>query len=856
MRLHPTTLLALVACTSSAWAQAQRAAPIETTRLAADGQTLVHEVHAEGRPNSTPPIVLRDGPLTPRAHVAPEALSRALHPQAAHAPREAADATLSNPLDSLRWTGEDGALWVRGADYKASFDATGATFVPFLGSDEPRNWPLSARLVAAEIGGEELAVGAFGHARQGDAVALERGLVDEVWELRLREVEQTFVVESLPRQGDLTLKVAFSGDLAAVATPDGWLFANAKGEGVRCGKAFLRLADGSKKPLAASMDGDELVIVVPADLIAAAGFPLVVDPVLATYAVDDTSFDNLDADVAYDPEGDSWLHVYEEVFSATDSDVYARRRLPNGTLQEVGYAQVGTAFSWRAPRVAYQRTEHLYMIVAEASHVNDLGHPDVMGRVWDVGTGWQPWFYVAAPAVYAAKSPDIGGDPYQGAPGEVSYFCVTWKEERTEFSPRHAIRARLLQHTGSPATEQFFVDSGDELREHPSVSNSNGTTRWGLSWSRGDHGVGFASISWNGAQVRVQPQLALTWERAAGARTSIGNLGHYAATSPERGFVIGYPSRINVGASFNWAITAVLDEYMNEANSSATRTSTPSQPTNFVEDLTLDCDDSTTVLNWVGRRPDGQTWVQQAYKLMTVDHTDAGSAYAYWTSSLAVFSTNAKSATRVATKYSSGGAKRVACASWTQAATTGRDVLAALTSWNAYPMIEVKCNQGSSSTTACPCGSAGTGSSTPDAGCPNSATSGATLTPFGNAALGAGNDTLAFIVGGLPPTTSCLVFQGTNVAQLTSGGITSYGTVFGDGLRCANGSIVRLGTGTSSGGNLLFPPAGTASLSTRGGLTGPTTRSYQVWYRNASAFCTPSTFNLTNGLVVHWIPAY
>jgi len=849
MRLHPTTLLALVACTSSAWAQAQRAAPVETTRLAADGQTLVHEMHAAGVPNPTPPIVLRDGPLTPRAFVAPEFSSPARQPQAAHAPREGDAPTLSNPLDSLRWTAEEGALWVRGADYKASFDATGATFVPFLGSDEPRNWPLSVRLVAAEVGGEELAVGAFGHARQGDAVALERGLVDEVWELRLREVEQTFVVESLPRQGDLTLKVAFAGDLAAVATPEGWLFANAKGEGVRCSKAFLRLADGSKKALAANMDGDELVIVVPADLIAAAGFPLVVDPVLATYAVDETSFDNLDADVAYDPEGDSWLHVYEEVFSATDSDVYARRRMPNGTIEEVGYAQVGTAFSWRAPRVAYQRIEHLFMIVAEASHTTDLGTSDIVGRVWDVGTGWQPWFYIATP-VRDAKSPDIGGDPYPGAPGEVSYFCVTWQEVR-DTSTRYVIVARLWRHTGSPASGSVLTDYGDELREHPSVSNSNGTNRWGLSWSRGDHGVGFASISWSGNQVLVQPQLTLTWERAAGARTSVGNLGYYAATSNNRSFVIGYPSRINVGSSYNWAITAVLDEYMNEVNSSATRTSTPSQPTNFVEDLTLDCDDMTTVLNWVGRRPDGQTWVQQVYQLMTVDHPDAGPAYA--SSTLAAFSPNAKSATRVATKYSSGGAKRAACASWTQAATTSRDIRAALTSWNAYPDIRIECNQGSSSTTPCPCGSGGTSSTTPDAGCPNSATSGATLVPFGNAALGAGSDTLAFVIGGLPATTSCLVFQGTASPQTAS---LTWGTVFGDGLRCVSGSIVRLGTGTSTNGSLYFPPPGTASISTRGGLTGLATRTYQVWYRNAAPFCSPSLFNLTNALQVHWIAAY
>jgi hypothetical protein len=32
----------------------------------------------------------------------------------------------------------------------------------------------------------------------------------------------------------------------------------------------------------------------------------------------------------------------------------------------------------------------------------------------------------------------------------------------------------------------------------------------------------------------------------------------------------------------------------------------------------------------------------------------------------------------------------------------------------------------------------------------------------------------------------------------------------------------------------------------------PGTRTYQVWYRNAAAFCTISTFNLTNGIELSW----
>jgi hypothetical protein len=79
------------------------------------------------------------------------------------------------------------------------------------------------------------------------------------------------------------------------------------------------------------------------------------------------------------------------------------------------------------------------------------------------------------------------------------------------------------------------------------------------------------------------------------------------------------------------------------------------------------------------------------------------------------------------------------------------------------------------------------------------------------------------------------------------------GVVFGDGLRCAAGTITRLATKPVLGGSATYPTGSDPSVSVRG-LLPPSggTRHYQVWYRNAAAFCTPSTFNLTNGLTVTW----
>jgi hypothetical protein len=65
---------------------------------------------------------------------------------------------------------------------------------------------------------------------------------------------------------------------------------------------------------------------------------------------------------------------------------------------------------------------------------------------------------------------------------------------------------------------------------------------------------------------------------------------------------------------------------------------------------------------------------------------------------------------------------------------------------------------------------------------------------------------------------------------------------------------VRLATKTNASGASQYPAAGDPSVSVRGGVLAPGMRTYQVWYRNAAAFCTTATFNLTNGLRATWVP--
>lgn len=141
-------------------------------------------------------------------------------------------------------------------------------------------------------------------------------------------------------------------------------------------------------------------------------------------------------------------------------------------------------------------------------------------------------------------------------------------------------------------------------------------------------------------------------------------------------------------------------------------------------------------------------------------------------------------------------------------------------------------------TTPCPCGNSGaTGN-----GCASSTNpSGAHLDSTG----WMNPDTVVLHGSGMPSSSLCVYVQ---MDGLGDG-------VNGDGVLCAGGNLVRLRQKSNVGGASEFPQVGDVSVSTRGHVTPGSgdRRYYHVYYRNAAAtFCPPSTFNVTNGLIVDW----
>ncbi len=146
---------------------------------------------------------------------------------------------------------------------------------------------------------------------------------------------------------------------------------------------------------------------------------------------------------------------------------------------------------------------------------------------------------------------------------------------------------------------------------------------------------------------------------------------------------------------------------------------------------------------------------------------------------------------------------------------------------------------GDGSATNCPCGNFGTNGE----GCANSTGAGALLVGMGsqNALV----DDLQFLLSNALPGQPALLFSGINAVN---GG---QGVLFGDGLRCAGGSVKRLGVQVpDAGGSAHWGPA----LAPLGEWGAGDVRYFQGWYRDPNGSSCGSNFNLSNGVEISFWP--
>src|SRR6185369_13690291 len=131
------------------------------------------------------------------------------------------------------------------------------------------------------------------------------------------------------------------------------------------------------------------------------------------------------------------------------------------------------------------------------------------------------------------------------------------------------------------------------------------------------------------------------------------------------------------------------------------------------------------------------------------------------------------------------------------------------------------CEPGTGGVISCPCSNPPSG---PGRGCNNSsATGGASLSAAGAAYLS--TDSLVFTTSGEKPTATSILLQGTT-------GLTS-GVVYGQGLTCVGGSLLRLFVKNAVAGSMTAPDlgAGDPTVSARSAAKGDVIQSGNSrWY--------------------------
>jgi hypothetical protein len=147
---------------------------------------------------------------------------------------------------------------------------------------------------------------------------------------------------------------------------------------------------------------------------------------------------------------------------------------------------------------------------------------------------------------------------------------------------------------------------------------------------------------------------------------------------------------------------------------------------------------------------------------------------------------------------------------------------------------------GDGSSVPCPCGNVGAVQS----GCASSVSgSGGRLMGFGVPSVS--SDSLRLVQTSVPSGPS-LLFQASTAGDFA----------FGDGKLCASQGFIRLGVAFASAGEASFPGSALGpAIHLLGAVSTGSFHYYQSWYRDAAPnFCSVSLFNLTNGLMVRWLP--
>ncbi len=409
----------------------------------------------------------------------------------------------------------DGPIWACGNEWKASFDATGFTTIPFFGSLAPRNFPVRFELDHATVGGTPIALADGEPVVSGNRIRTSRGDCTEVIDTDLDRIEQSFVFDTLPHRGAITVDIRVTTELAVSTLDDGIRFGNEFGH-FDYRKAVAVDAAGQRLPLAIEWTGTGVHMEIPASFVERAKLPLVLDPILNGWIglAGGLPGLQLETDVAsFQALGGRTLIVYRRDYSANDTDCYGIMFDGNLGLVQTDFAIDFTSANYKNAAVASHNYSQNFLVVAEVETVVDWF---IVGRGVSASGVAGLQFNIERNGVVGLPgnnyAPDVGSDPYSG-PGN---YTVVFAKQPNIFSPKTMICYKQVTPAGGLATTNpIVVETWAQGVGNPSISKSCGQSNgqpafWLLTWERTysssplDRDIYGRFVNWNGAIQGIQ----------------------------------------------------------------------------------------------------------------------------------------------------------------------------------------------------------------------------------------------------------------------------------------------------------------------------------------------------------------
>ncbi|MFB0536813.1 MAG: PKD domain-containing protein, partial [Anaerolineae bacterium] len=288
-------------------------------------------------------------------------------------------------------------------------------------------------------------------------------------------VEQVFVLrEPLELDGDLEIVGQVDSELEGVlvSSREGVVFPAREGRmAIRYGRALVYDSAGREEMAELRLEGEALSIVVPRPWLAAAVYPVTVDPPIegGNFGIGSASGMEPRPDVAYNSTNQEFLVVWQDT-----SGLYGRRVRYDGTL----LGNQITIFPLGGPQnlaVAYNSTRNEYLVVygGYSQGVSAIGGQ----RLSATGSLLGMYIVISYISQIYQHDPDVAYDPVQDR-----YLVVWERREGTGADDPYDIYGKLVSATGSPGSDIAICVRGESQQEDARVAYNSASGQYLVVW--------------------------------------------------------------------------------------------------------------------------------------------------------------------------------------------------------------------------------------------------------------------------------------------------------------------------------------------------------------------------------------